>query len=720
MRLLAALLAPIVAVIALLAWVPTHGGSGLHAVSDIAAVQPATPKAATHERSIAHRSPSRGATGGSAARHVVEAPLPLGVTMDVLTPGVVPKRAPVVVRGRVVNKSSDTWTDINVYACTSHQPITSAAEIAAASATDSSAVTCGRTSVFMTIDRIAPHQSKRYHLRVPRDELGIGTTPGVYWFSIQALGSSPEGRDGTADGNVRSFLPLVEKPETTAEVSLVLPLRRSSAHSSDGRLVDPEGWADDLGPGGRLANLLNLAEQAPSGSVSLLTDPAVVAAARQIASGNLPRSIGPTETPPTPDIDAVSRSAAAAWVERFRSLALRQRVLALPYGDLDIAAATENDASVVTRAFDQSQALFRELEINADLVVAPPSGVLPSDALPALNRATVLLSDAALPDEVPAPDSATAEGSDSVISNGHPVRIYSVSLASGGPGPTNGLRTVALRQRILADASVRALDDDDRPMLVVLPDQADPGASADEFFGELDRNFIDLGTSLAGTDDAPEVGDLSYSQRQAEGQVDSALFPYVDQLVDLGHSLDVLLPRVDNVASTAVREALSAASYQAVEDDGSSATTLAALTSTVNWFSSRLDQVTIDAPRFVILSSRTGLFAMTVTNELDQPIRISVRATTDKSLVIRAPRTIDVPAASSRTVNLSAEATAIGVHSVVLVATDANGRTIQKSEEISIRTNNSGRVIWVIMAGGAALLFGAIILRLVRSRKARA
>jgi hypothetical protein len=716
MRLLAALLAPIVAVIALLAWLPANGTTGLHAVSDVAVARLATPKAEAPERSEPRRSPSRGATGGSAMRHAVAAPSPLGVTMDVLTPGVVPRRAPVVVRGRVINRSSATWTDINVYACTSHQPLTSSAEISAAAATDSATVTCGRTSVFTTIKSIAPGQSKRYRLRVERDQLGIGTTPGVYWFSVQALGSSPEGRDSTPDGSVRSFLPLVERPATASEVSLVLPLRRDTAHSFDGRLVDPEGWADDLGPGGRLANVLNLAEQAPAGSVSLLTDPAVVAAARQIAGGNLPRSLGPTQVAPKPDIDAVSRSAAAAWVERFRTLAASQRVLALPYGDLDIAAATDEDASLVARALDQSQALFRELDLTADLVVAPPSGVLPSSALAALNRAIVLLSDAALPEDVAASDGVP----DAVISNGNPVRVYSASLASGGPGPTNGLRAIALRQRILADAAVRALDDDDRPMLVVLPDLADPGANAEEFFDELDRNFIDLGTSLAGSEDKPEVGDLSYSPRQAGRQIDSALFPYVDQLVDLGHSLDVLLPQVDDVAGTAVREALSAASYQAVEDDGSSASTLAALSSAVNWFSSRLDQVTIDAPRFVILSSRTGLFAMTVTNELDQPIRISVRATTDNSLVIRAPRTIDVPAASSRTVNLSAEATAIGVHSVVLVATDANGRTIQKSEPISIRTNNSGRVIWVIMGGGAALLFGAIILRLIRRRKARA
>jgi hypothetical protein len=719
MRLLAALLAPIVAVIALLAWVPTTGASNLQSVSDIALAQPVAPPAAAPlhaEGGATEALPTSRSASRTAARAAHATALPLAVAMDALTPGVIPKRGPVVVRGRIVNRSAATWTDINVYACTSHVPLTTATELAAAAATDADTTVCGRTAVFATIKSIAPHQTKRYRLRVDRDQLGIGTAPGVYWFAVQALGSSPAGRDATADGSVRTFLPLVDRPAARASVSLVLPIRRSTTHTADGRLVDPETWADELGPGGRLANLLNLAEQAPAGSVSLLTDPAVVAAARQMAGGNLPRSIGPTKTPPAPDVNAVGRSAAAAWVERFRALAAKQRVLALPYGDLDVAAATAYAAPAVARAFDQSEALFDSLDIDADLVVAPPGGVLPSSALPALGRATVLLSDASLPTD--AAPSATPR--DSVLSDGNPVRIYSASLSTGGPGPSDGLRALALRQRILADASIRAQADDARSLLVALPDHANPGANPQAFFDELDRDFLSLGTDLSASASAPEVGRLTYSARQAAREIDPEVFPLVNQLDDLGHSLDVLLPRVDDVATTAAREALSAASYQAVEADGDSTSSLATLTAATDWFEARLDQVTIDAPRFVILSSRSGLFAMTVTNELDQPIRIRVRARTDASLVIRAPRTIDVPAASSRTVNLSAEANSIGVHPVTLVATDADGREVQRSDEISIRTNNSGRVIWVIMAGGAALLFVAIALRLARRRRNRA
>jgi hypothetical protein len=719
MRLLAALLAPLVAVIALLNWVPTNDATGLFAVSDLPAAEalqrndqkPADLDALS--RSATDRSTSRATTARAAE---VEPPLPLTVTMDVLTPGVVPKRGPIVVRGRIINRSVDTWTDLNIYACTSHNPLTTAAQVEEAVATESSAVTCGRTTVFATIKTLAAGKSKRYHLRVPRDELGIDTAAGVYWFSVQALGSSPAGRDSTADGIVRSFLPLVEKPKTRAEVSMVLPLRRSTAHTVDGRLADPDGWARDLRTGGRLANLLHLAEQAPDDSISLLTDPAVITAAQQLADGNLPRSLGPTEVKSIAGVDAASSSEAAAWVARFRAVASKQRLLSLPYGDLDVAGASEADGALLVRALSESAAVFSALDLNASPVVSPPSGLLPTSALPTLNHTTVLLSDAALPAEVAAaPDAPNA-----VLSQGSPVRLYSASLARGGPTPTSGVRALALRQRVLADAAVRALADDDRPMLVVLPDDANPGGNAASFFAELGRNFVNINPILNGTEPAPEVGNLTYSAHQAAQQVNSSLFRYADELVDLGHSLDVLLPRVNNVATNAVREALSAASYQSVDADGSSAAALSALTSTVSWFSTRLNKVTMVAPRFVILSSGSGPFAPTITNGLDQPIRISIRAVTDKGLVIRAPRSIDVPAASSRTVNLEAEATAIGVHHVVLVATDADGRTIQKSAEFSIRTNSSGRVVWVIMAVGASLLFGAIILRLIRRRKNRA
>jgi hypothetical protein len=131
--------------------------------------------------------------------------------------------------------------------------------------------------------------------------------------------------------------------------------------------------------------------------------------------------------------------------------------------------------------------------------------------------------------------------------------------------------------------------------------------------------------------------------------------------------------------------------------------------------------VSIDAPSFVILSAASGPFAVTVRNGLDQPVTVQIEARTRDDLVIRAPARIDLAAESRQTVNLSAEASSIGVHPVELVITDENGAPIGAPEEISIRSNNTGRIIWVVMGAGVGILFLAILVRLARRiRGARA
>lgn len=730
MRLVAALLAPLVALLALVGWLPTHGGDLLRPVGDIGSAalpglgsEPTSEPVRTHTpapyaASVGAADSARAASrAGARTAPRAEDEQPLTVTMDSLTPGVVPKRGPIIVRGHVVNDSAETWEGLNVYACTARQPLTSPEALAGAVLVPTETVVCGRTTVFKTIQRLAPGASRPYQLRIPRDKLAIGTQPGVYWFSVQVLGTSSAGRDTVVDGEIRTFLPLVDRPAAQAPVTVVLPVRRSTLHTADGRLVDGDPLAAEFAPGGRLGNILELAEDAPASSMALLVDPAVVEAARQVAGGNLPRSLGPADTAPDATVDVVGRTAAAAWLERFTAVAKKQRLLALPYGDLDVAAASTSDPALINQAIKESTAYFDALGLGSDPVVAPPDGVLPTDALDALDSAsdvTVLASGASLPAEL------AGSTAGEVTSGGHPVRLYDAALAAGGPAPTDRLRSLALRQRALAEAAVRATDGDDRPLLIVAPPAMDPGPSAQDFFTELQRGFTDLRTSTSAdpAEEVAEVGDLAYTRRQASREIPRSTFDAVNRLIDQSGTLDRLLPGTDTLATTGLREALSSASYlvRASEIPTSSAPSAAA-----GWFSARLAQVDVSVPRFVILSSDSGPFAMTITNDLDQLIRVGIRADTTGGLVISAPAAIDVPAKSSHTVNLSAKASQVGVHSVVLVATDETGQRIQESQEISIRINQVGRAIWVIMGGGLALLVVMIGIRLrLRIRRARA
>jgi hypothetical protein len=748
MRLLGALVAALVVFTGLFFALPIGEGQNLEQVATASAADAATAAdtAARSALDTADASRSSVARSSGVAQHdavETEQPgaLPLTVSIDALSSAVVPKRGPLHLRGTITNTSDETWSDLNVYACTSRSPITTAHDLAHASAATTDDVVCGRTSVFTTIEEIAPGKSAAYRLRVERNQLGIGSRPGAYWFGVQALGTSTAGRDAVADGTIRTFLPQVPDrtgpgaSTGTASFAVMLPFRGRTLHTADGQLAAADTWADYLSPGGRLDNMLRLAEAAPVGTASLLVDPAVLAAAQQIAAGNPPRGLGAavaergddenqTDGEQSADASADSDEGSSGesnpdadvardWLERFVAVSGRLRVLALPYGDLDVAGAAHHDERALVRAREQSTAFLDDLEIQSLPVIASPNGLLSDEARVAAGGATVIVGSDALPEEL-----AQAEQIPSVVRVGSQlVQVAESALATGGPAPTNGHAALALRQRLLAEGVVRAGTGEDSHTLVVLPYDADPGPDPQRFFRELDRPFVRLTTGFGSSTDAVDIEGLAYPAGQLEREITASAFAAADHLTTVGGTLDRLLPDNDGLGRAAAREALSGTSYfarhaslEAAGLDGALAE--ASVRGADAWFAERLTRVDVAVPKFVILGSTTGAFAMTVTNDLERPVRLGVRATTSGGLEIRAPRTIDVPASSSRTVNLRAETTEPGVHSLVLVVTDQDGEPVRKSQDISIRSRDVGWVIWVIMASGAVVLFGAIGMRL--------
>ena len=740
-RLLAALVAPVVVVLALLTWVPDDvSGPGLLSIANTGddpaprATQATNPEdLASLRRSLTDRATA--ATSRSAAQRVVisaEDPA-FKVTIDTMTPSVVPNRGPVVLRGRVTNTTDETWTGLNVHPFLSPSPMRKSAEVELAAASDpeifidSRIVTPGAFDD--SIDELAPGQTARWVVTLPQTVLReeIDGTEGVYWIGVHVLGANSQGRDDLADGRARSFMPLIGAGSPVVPTSLVVPVRRSTLHDPEGRVAGEDEWAGELARGGRLANLLSFVERADAGTLTLLLDPAVLDAVRQLADGNAERDLSPTpkkdEEPPAAEEEkdeavepGPAQALATAWLARFVNAASDHRVLALPYGDLDLAGAARNNPGLDSRAREQSESLLDELEITATPVIAPPSGLLTNEALSLFDEGeTVLLSSEALPGRYADAESPPTE----VTSDDRRISVYDAAVASGGPGPNPRLDPVSLRQRVLAEAAVRTLGGDERAMVVNLPSDFDPGAADRGFHAGLDRPFVQLGTTLDDTTgNVPEVGDLVYPERQLDRELGPGNFAATADLIDSGETLDRLLSANETIGPQVVREALATTSYMLRDDPGSAS---AGAYSAGAWIDARLARVRLSAPSFVILSADSGPFAVTVTNGLEEPIRLRILARTRDDLVIKAPQSIELEAGKQQSVTLTAQADSIGVHPLRLIATDESGRPLGADEEISIRSNKVGRIIWVIMGAGVGILFLAIAVRLVRRvRGARA
>jgi hypothetical protein len=675
------------------------------------------------------------ATAAPAAARAEEDPLE--VTLQSLTPSEIPRRGPIEMSGVIVNNSDQTWTDLKVYPWRSRSPITTVPDLELAAETDPALGVGTRIiTTYDVIDQVPPGGSATYHLTVPRGLLDLTDESGVYWIGVQVLATSPDGRDDFTDGRARTFIPLMpRRSPPTVQAALVVPIRHPVVYARDGSLRDVAAWLAALQPGGQLRNVIQFLDRAPDREVTVVLDPAVVEAIQRLARGNPPRDLGPADTGGEPSespsgatsaggavplgrsaVDPTIADNAAQWADEwltiFDRVAAHADLKALPYGDPDVDAASALDPGLITAAVERTRTALKALGLTASPIVAPPSGYLSATGISGLpTDVRVLLSNQVVVQRGPDPSKEPSE----LTVGGHLVRLADTAASSGGPAPGNRLSTLQVRQRLLAEAALRALSHRTKPLVMAMPSDWNPGVPDGEgLFQATAQDWLDLvPEAVAGSDPvAPiEPESLAYPPRLTEHELTQQNFDAADELIKTGTTLQNVLTHPTDIGSEVLAQALTTVAYAARDDRDQAAADATAATRSIEHI---YEGIRVQAPPYVTLSSANGRFRVDLTNDLDQAVTVRLEAFTDSALVIQAPNRIKLKGHSSTTVLLSAESRKLGVHQVTLLVTDVDGTPLGPSDSLPIRANEVGRVIWVIMAGGATLLFGAIGVRLYR------
>ncbi|MDQ3616193.1 MAG: DUF6049 family protein [Actinomycetota bacterium] len=685
---------------------------------------------------------------------------PLQVSVDSLSPAAIPSRGEITVTGQITNISDDMWSDLNVYLLTSPAPFTTSDELAEAALSDPASDIGNRLTaaeLFDPVGDLAPGSSVGYTLSVGRKDLDLIGQAGVYWLGVHVLGANRDGRDSVADGRGRTFVPLMERGGPDTSMSLVMPIKADVRRKPDGRLRELRTWQELLSPEGRLGRLLEISGTSLDIPVTWVLDPAVADAARSVASDNPPLSTertqrgdepgtDPSESPdaePAPaeppseepseepsdepsdeapsgaDVPAPSVRAlqAAAWLDTFRRQSQQHSVLTVPYGDLDVASLLRrNFVDLVGEATRLSAGTMADLDVEAEGVVAPPSGFLPGTAVTALDPGTsVLLSQAAAPG---APTTVL------LTTKGHRIVLADSSVKAGGPPPAPPYRALALRQRILSEAAVHALSvQNQEPLVMSTPQLWDPGSDwrRAEFFSGLEAPWIravDLPTVIVtggalGSDPGPFDVKLDYPRSEAQAELPVTNPLASEMLSETGKVLATLLSQNDTVDEVLSKSAMLASSFQARKHPDASVELARRTTARVR--SRLLDRVRVEGPSFVTMSGKEGPFAITLVNDLDEPVTVGIEAVTDSSeLVIPSPEPVSLGSGQRATVRLRATSQDIGVHAVSLFATNSKGQRLGNEVQFNVRSSQVGLVIWAVMGLGVGVLFLAAGVRLVR------
>ncbi|MBS4753176.1 hypothetical protein KG112_10210 [Nocardioides sp. zg-ZUI104] len=687
---------------------------------------------------------------------------PLSLTIDRLTPGELPRRGPLEVRGTVTNSTLETWRDISLFpifnagsdcASASCAPVmTTSAQLAAAVETDPETPLAVRNvETSDEIELLTPGQTASYSLRIPQRELrrifGKRPTPGVYWFGVHALGASlTNPYDNLADGRARTFLPYVPgSTDAVVDTAVVLPLRAAITRTADGALARTADWLEALSLDGTLGGPLAFGTAAGDRPMSWLVDPAVPDAVRNLASGNPARAIRQlpdpdleptTETPDTtatdepgeddgngtsqdrlPDTDPLVLSA-RSWLAQARAVLPDDAVLGLPFGDPDISSAAEFLPELYPIARRYPGVELTDWGVDATRAVASPDGYLDPAALETVDDgAVIILADGMFDVE----SFSETPRSDSLIGES-PVVPAERGAAQGGPGPDARKAPVALRQRILSEAALRALDaadEDPAPLTVVLPATLDADGSA-AFWDGLETDWLRLRTvaelTVPAPGDAPaaqrqlDLEDLVYPADRERREISRGVMTEADRLIQAAHSLQSILGDRYDIGAELTGEALTGTSFELRRDDG----VQARLARAHQWVTERLAMISVETPNGVTLSGRSGGFSVALRNDLPHPVTVNLSATTDDGARIEVPNPIQLAANSRTSVPISAELLRTGVHNVAFRVTDAEGTAISGVETLPLRSGRVGAVIWVIIGTGAAILFLAIGIRLRR------
>jgi hypothetical protein len=135
---------------------------------------------------------------------------------------------------------------------------------------------------------------------------------------------------------------------------------------------------------------------------------------------------------------------------------------------------------------------------------------------------------------------------------------------------------------------------------------------------------------------------------------------------------------------------------------------------TAGWVHDNLDEIDLAAPQSVTLASSSGRFSAIVSNELDVPVEVRVKAEAERGLTITGPGKFRLAPHGQQTVLLKASTDERGVYNVTLELTNADGQVLGANDTFPMRAEQVSRLIWVIIGVGVALLFIAIAVRLTR------
>ncbi|MBL3665072.1 hypothetical protein JL475_03375 [Streptomyces sp. M2CJ-2] len=575
-------------------------------------------------------------------------------------------------------------------------------------------------------ERLAPGVSQPFSISVPADELSLGKN-GVYQLAVALSGQTSAQPWEQTLGVRRAFLPWQpeesdKKTRTTFLWPLISTVHMTAETGSDEQqtpVLRDGDLAKEIAPGGRLDRMVALGKDL---DVTWVVDPDLLASVDAMTESYEVRSEG--------DATTAGRHQAVAkrWLAQVQSAVADNEVVALPFGDPDLASLAHNGTSVTGSLSHLKEATDVVVDTVGSILHVKPTTDFAWPVNGAVDPSIVKVATSAGADKVIARSDSFRETGDlsytpsaaRPIGGGTTAVVADARLSTLFQGDmTKASTSTSAVQRFLAQSLTLSLQTGRQRSIVVAP-QRTPSASQAQAMAEAlkavqDGNWSesqDLTAAAkakpdpAATTEVPSVSSYPSSLRKQE--LPQSAFEQIARTQAKLDKFQVILSDPSRVV-TPFGRALNRG--MSVSWRGRIAEAATYRSGVEAYLDGLLDQVKLIEKSETKLSGRSATIPVTVQNNLVQGVEhltLRLTSTNPTRLEIRGAayeeQPVTVSGGHSQSVKFTTSANANGRATVIAQLYTQDGQKYGEPVTFDVKVTEITATVMLVIGGGVLLL----------------
>ncbi|MFI0717961.1 DUF6049 family protein [Streptomyces sp. NPDC021224] len=667
------------------------------------------------------------------------------VSLDALTPRIPAKGGTVTVSGRLTNNGKSAVTGAHVgFRVRSDGPLdTRSALKDSASRTGYSYAQDGDEveNHTATVADLPPGGKTTFTLTVPVSALDF-TDAGVYQLGVALEGSTSSDPSEHVVGIKRTFLPWYGADDATGtkhtKISYLWPLidtshiaPRGDTDSQRSPIFLDDDLATELAPGGRLRTMVDLARNL---QVTWVVDPDLLATVEFMTKGY--RVVGPggdvTKTTAGRGTDLAKQ-----WLNDLRLAVAGDEVIALPFGDTDLASVAHQGQKVPgTTGYLKTGTTLGLTTVETILGSTPTADVAwPVDG--AIDPSIVSVARTGGAKRIIARSDTFHESDDldhtpnaaRSIGKGTTAVVSDATLSTAFSGTMSDAEDTNLAvQSYIAQTLMITMEAPERQRSVVVAPQRMPTVAQARAMAEAIHEtstaawatpvYFDEAASAHADPRAnhsvPSAKSYPAALRKQESTVQD--FAQIHETQKHLNTFVVILTRQDRVTvpfGNAVLRSMS------TNWRGNVAGAMAYRNAIGLYLTDLIDSVHIVDKTTLTLSGRSGTIPITVKNELGQPVNVVLKLTSGANIRLEikdSDQPIAIDGGHTRTLKFQTKAGANGTVNVVAALYTVDNQMYGSSTSFDVHINKVTDLVMLVIGAGLLLLVLAGV-RIYRQRK---